>query len=455
MNIDFNSMKHIYFIGIGGISMSGLAEILLKRGLKVSGSDANDSELIKRLMGDGIQVNIGQYAENITEDIDLIVYTAAISAENPELIRAKELGIPCISRASLLGFLMDSYKEAIAISGTHGKTSTTSMLSHILMYADTDPTISVGGILPLIGGNIRIGGEDIFLTEACEYTNSFLELNPSIEVILNVEEDHLDFFTDIEDIRNSFKAFVQRLRKGGTVIINEKIDRWEELVGAEARRITIGTDKADILAKNPVTDHEGNISFDVFAFGEELGRVALHIGGEHNMENALAAIAAAYALGIDVEDMKQGLGTYHGVKRRFEKKGELGNIEIIDDYAHHPSEIEACLKLARTYGKRVICIFQPHTYTRTKAFLQEFADSLALADTVILAKIYPARETDTLGVSSDDIAKLLKVKGKEVYYIESFDDIETFLLENLKEGDMCITMGAGDIVKVGEKLLGQ
>lgn len=455
MNIDFNAMKHIYFIGIGGISMSGLAEILCKRGYRVSGSDANDSELIKKMVGDGIEVHIGQYAEHIKEDIDLIVYTAAISKDNPELRRAQELGIPCISRASLLGFLMDSYQEAIAVSGTHGKTTTTSMLSHILMHADTDPTISVGGILPLIQGNIRIGSDAIFLTEACEYTNSFLELNPSIEIILNIEEDHLDFFDGIEDIRNSFKQFIKRLRKGGTLIINEKIEHRDELMEADTHYITVGTDRADILASNISTDTEGRISFDVSAFGKAFGRICLHIGGEHNMENALAAIAAAYALGIDDTHIKEGLATYYGVKRRFEKKGVLGNIDIVDDYAHHPSEIEACLKLARAYGKRVVCIFQPHTYTRTKAFLHEFAESLALADMIVLAKIYPARETDTLGVSSEDIARLLEDKGKEVYYIESFDDIETFLLEHLQEHDMCITMGAGDIVKVGEKLLGQ
>lgn len=456
--IDLRKVAHIYFVGIGGVSMSGLARILLKRGFKISGSDINRTELTRQLEELGVNIRYTQVAENITKDIDYVVYTAAIHPDHPEYKKAKELGISLINRAVLLGEIMQDFQKSIAVSGTHGKTTTTAMLSHILLGANLDPTISIGGVLDIIGGNIRIGSGDIFLTEACEYTNSFLDLKPSIEVILNVEADHLDFFKDIEDIRKSFKSFISKLDEKGCLVINSDIENYEELVSDfQGKLIRIGSKNADIVAKDISFDERAFVSFSYTAYGKDMGSISLLTTGEHNVYNALAAIGLALYLGIDAEDIKKGLASFSGAKRRFEHKGKLrGDIDIIDDYAHHPQEIEASIKAARNYkAKRVVVVFQPHTYTRTKAFLNEFAAALSLADVIVLAKIYAARETDNLGISSKDIADILEVLGKEVYYIDNFDDIETFLLEKLCPQDMCITMGAGDIVKVGEKLLGQ
>lgn len=457
-NIDLKKAAHVYFIGIGGVSMSGLAKILLKKGFTISGSDMNRSNLTAGLEDMGVVINYNQVACNITKDIDYIVYTAAIHENHKEYARAKELGIPLINRAVLLGKIMEDFKRAIAISGTHGKTTTTAMLSHILLEAKLDPTVSIGGVLDIIGGNILIGGNEIFLTEACEYTNSFLDMSPNIEVILNVEADHLDFFKDIDDIRASFKKFIDKLDKNGTLVINSSIKDYDKLVeDFKGKLIRVGENNADIIAKDIVFDERGFVSFSYTAFSKDMGRISLLTTGEHNVYNALAAIGVALDLGIDAESIRKGLGSFVGAKRRFEHKGRLiGDIDIIDDYAHHPQEIEASLKAARKYpNKRVVVVFQPHTYTRTKALLSEFAKALSLADIIVLAKIYPARETDDLGISSLDIVRLIEKEGKEVYYIDNFNDIETFLLEKLCPQDMCITMGAGDIVKVGENLLGK
>ena len=457
-NIDLKKAAHVYFIGIGGVSMSGLAKILLKKGFAISGSDMNRSNLTADLEDMGVVINYNQVAGNITKDIDYIVYTAAIHENHKEYAKAKELGIPLINRAVLLGKIMEDFKRAIAISGTHGKTTTTAMLSHILLEAKLDPTVSIGGVLDIIGGNILIGGDEIFLTEACEYTNSFLDMSPNIEVILNVEADHLDFFKDIDDIRASFKKFIDKLDKNGTLVINSSIKDYDKLVeDFKGKLIRVGENNADIIAKDIVFDERGFVSFSYTAFSKDMGRISLLTTGEHNVYNALAAIGVALDLGIDAESIRKGLGGFVGAKRRFEHKGRLiGDIDIIDDYAHHPQEIEASLKAARKYpNKRVVVVFQPHTYTRTKALLSEFAKALSLADIIVLAKIYPARETDDLGISSLDIVRLIEKEGKEVYYMDNFNDIETFLLEKLCPQDMCITMGAGDIVKVGENLLGK
>ncbi len=455
--IDFTTLAHIYFIGIGGVSMSGLAKILQKKGFRVSGSDMQESELSKELEKAGIPVDYRQTGENLGKEVDYVVYTAAIRPDHPEYQKAVALGIPLVSRAALLGQIMQEFEEAIAVSGTHGKTSTTGMLTHILLEGAYDPTVSIGGILESIGGNLRLGGDKVFLTEACEYTNSFLDLHPSIEIILNIEADHLDFFTDLEDIRRSFGRFIERMDERGLLVIDSSVPQYEKLCeNFKGKLVTSGKKGADVWAEQISFDEEGRVSFRYTAFGQEGGEVRLALTGEHNVYNALAAIAVALHLGIDRESIKRGLESFGGAKRRFEKKGVLpGNIQIIDDYAHHPREIEVSLKAARKrpHG-RLVCVFQPHTYTRTKAFLQEFAEALSLADVIVLAKIYAARETQDLGVSSEDIAKLLLRAGKEAYYIDNFDDLETFLLEKLSPQDMCITMGAGDIVKVGERLLG-
>ncbi|MCQ2542936.1 MAG: UDP-N-acetylmuramate--L-alanine ligase [Lachnospiraceae bacterium] len=457
MKIDFNVSKHVYFIGIGGISMSGLAQILLSRGFKVSGSDRAPSDLTDQLSNEGATVYIGQRSSNISEDIDLCVYTAAIHPDNPEYIRCQELSIPMMTRAEFLGQLMKNYSDSVAVSGTHGKTTTSAMAGEILMAASLDPTLSIGGILPSINGNIRIGSSDYFLTEACEYTNSFLSFFPKYGIILNVEEDHLDFFKDINDIRNSFKKFAKLLPDDGLLIINGAIDNYEELCkDLKCKVVTFGKATTnDYYPTDLSISEEGYTCYTLNTPSGKTASIKLRVLGEHNVLNSLASLALADSLGIDLDTAKSALFNFGGTKRRFEYKGNLKGINIIDDYAHHPTEIKATLTAAKDYKhENMWVVFQPHTYTRTKAFMDEFAEALSLCENVILADIYAARETDTLGISSEDLQKKIQAFGKNCYYFKNFTDIEIFLLQNCIPGDMLITMGAGDVYKIGENLLG-
>lgn len=455
--IDFNKPIWIHFIGIGGISMSGLAEILLDKGFSVSGSDRAPSELTKVLEDKGAKVYYGQKAENITDTVDVVVYTAAIHPDNPEYAKAVEKNLPMLTRAELLGQLMRNYGTSIAISGTHGKTTTTSMITTILLAANADPTISVGGMLPAINGNTRIGGSDVFVTEACEYTNSFLSFFPTIGVILNVEEDHLDFFKDLADIRNSFHKFAGLIDKDGLLVINSDIDNYEELTSdLGCKVITVGkSSDSDYYATDIEFNEKGFASFKAVCKGCTDRIVNLSVPGEHNVYNALAALAVADFINIDTKDSLSGLSDFTGTDRRFQIKGEIGGVTIVDDYAHHPTEIKATLKAAQRYRhNKLWLVFQPHTYSRTKAFFDDFAKALSMADVVVLADIYAARETDNLGVSSKMLSEAIEKLGTKSYYFPTFDDIENFLLQNCTHGDLLITMGAGDIVKVGESLLG-
>ena len=455
--IDFNDPCHIHFIGIGGISMSGLAEILLSEGFKVSGSDIRETSLTEHLRELGARVSIGQVAANI-EDPDVVVYTAAIRPDNEELREAERRGIPMLTRAELLGELMNNYGEAINIAGTHGKTTTTSMITEILMRAGKDPTVTVGGILDSIGGNIRVGSSDYFVAEACEYTNSFLSFWPTIEVILNVEADHLDFFKDLDDIRHSFKEFINRLPRSerGFLVINSDIkdlDYFLEGLGCDYATFGSSPD-ADLSAKDISFDELARPSYTLLVDGEELGRVELGVTGIHNVYNSLAALAVARRLGIPLYDAKRALAGFTGTERRFEYKGEVQGLTIIDDYAHHPQEIEATIAAARHYPhKKLWVAFQPHTYTRTKALLSDFAEALKEADEVILTDIYAAREQNTVGISSEDLAERIREAGGSVTYISDFSDIEKFILNNLGTGDLLITMGAGNIVDVADDLI--
>ena len=454
--IDFKHPVSVYFVGIGGISMSGLAEILHQAGFTVSGSDWKSSPITQALEQKGIRVSYGEDAGRITEDIDCAVLTSAVHEDNLEFIAIRKKGIPYLSRAQLLGQIRKNYEIPIAVSGTHGKTTTTSMLSEILLRADTDPTLSIGGILKSIGGNIRVGKSAYFLTEACEYTNSFLSFFPKIGLILNVEEDHLDFFKDLADIRNSFRRFAQLLPQDGTLIISGDIDRWQELTeGLSCRVITYGHDNScDYYASDIDHDAQGNASFLLHCPGGEPQRVTLQVPGGHNVHNALAAIATADLLGISRENTLAALKDFHGTDRRFEYKGTVNGFTIIDDYAHHPTEITATLQAAQNYPHRTLwCMFQPHTYSRTKTFMEQFAQALSLADRVVLTDIYAAREKDTQGVSSRDLQAAIQRLGKECDYFPSFEEAEKFLLENCINGDLLITMGAGDVAKIGESLL--
>ena len=454
--IDFDHPIHIHFIGIGGISMSGLAEILLEEGFRVSGSDAKVSPLTEHLSQKGAVIYYGQKAENIKSDVDLVVYTSAIHPDNPEYAAMCEKGIPSLSRAQLLGQIMKNYKLPVAVAGTHGKTTTTSMISEILLKAEADPTLSVGGILKSIGGNIRIGHSDYFVTEACEYTNSFLSFFPKIGIILNVEEDHLDFFKDIHDIRNSFHRFAALLPADGTLIVNGEIPELHTITDClNCRVITYGGCALyDYYAEDITYSDTGCASFRLCRKDGTDLPVTLGVPGEHNIYNAMAAIALADLFAIDPSKIREALADFHGTDRRFEYKGEVNGFTIIDDYAHHPTEITATLHAAANYPHKTLwCIFQPHTFTRTKAFMTEFAKALSLADNVILADIYPARETDNLGISSETLQGEIQKLGKTCYYFPSFDEIEKFILKNCQPGDLLITMGAGDIVNIGENLL--
>lgn len=456
--INFQHPIHIHFIGIGGISMSGLAEILLEEGFSVSGSDAKVSPLTEHLSERGAVIYYGQKAENLKDDVDLVVYTSAIHPDNPEYAAMREKGIPSLSRAQLLGQIMKNYKLPIAVAGTHGKTTTTSMISEILLKAETDPTLSIGGILKTIGGNIRIGHSEYFVTEACEYTNSFLSFFPKIGIILNVEEDHLDFFKDIYDIRNSFHRFAALLPADGTLIINGDIPELETITaGLACRVITYGSSEFFDYHAEAVTYNEmGCASFLLFRRDGSKLPVTLGVPGKHNIDNAMAAIALADLLAIESAAVQDALAEFHGTDRRFEYKGEVNGFTIIDDYAHHPTEITATLNAAENYPHNTLwCVFQPHTFTRTKAFMKEFARALSLADHVILADIYPARETDDLGISSKTLQEEIQKLGKSCYYFPSFEEIEKFILKNCLPGDLLITMGAGDVVNIGENLLKQ
>ncbi len=459
--VDFSRPCHIHFIGIGGISMSGLAQIVLKEGFTVTGSDVHASALTDQLTALGAVIQYPQQASNITPDTDLIVYTAAIHEDNPEYAAAVASGIPMLSRAEFLGQLMNNYARSVAVAGTHGKTTTTSMLTHILLAAHADPTISVGGILKAIDGNIRVGSSDCFVTEACEYTNSFLHFFPKYSVVLNVEAEHLDFFKDYAAVRASFHRFIAGTAADGAVIINGEIPELSALTeGISAEVITYGFDRAfDTYATDISYNEFGCASFVVHSSDAEPQRITLRVPGQHNVSNALAAYSTAVSMGIAPAAIADGLSAFTGTDRRFQYKGTIDGVTVIDDYAHHPTEIRASLTAAKNYPhKRIVCVFQPHTYTRTQAFLDDFADALSLADVVVLADIYAARETNTLGVSSKDILTRLTAKGCEAYYLptdETFDGIEKFLLKKCIDGDMLITMGAGNILEVGEHILGQ
>ena len=453
--INFKQPVFVHFIGIGGISMSGLAAVLLKEGFQVSGSDSRESELTRWLEQKGARITYGQSAANILPEHDVIVYTAAIHPDNPEYAADRQRNIPMLTRAELLGQIMKNYEIPIAVSGTHGKTTTTSMLSHIMLAGDLDPTISVGGILKAINGNIRVGNSQYFITEACEYTNSFLSFYPKISLILNIDADHLDFFKDLSDIRRSFRRFAEILPEDGTLVINGAIPDLPEITdGLRCHVITYGTPDSDYHASNVTYNELGFGSFDLIKNGKTEGHFDLAVPGEHNVSNAVACLAAADLLNVSQEAKYQGLRSFTGADRRFQYKGKVNGVTIIDDYAHHPTEIAATLKAARNYPhKNLWCVFQPHTYTRTYALLDDFAQALTLANKVVLADIYAAREKNTIGITSEDLLKKIQALGKEAWYFHSFEEIEHFLSEHCVHDDLLITMGAGDVVNIGEHLL--
>lgn len=455
--INLPDYKRIHCIGIGGIGLSAIAEILISRGYDVSGSDMRESEITERLIEEGADIYLGHRAKNV-EKADLVIYSSAVGKDNPELMKADEMGIPAITRAQALGLLMDEYDNSIAISGTHGKTTTTSMVSLMLKDAGKEPTILVGGNLSEINGNVYIGKNDYFVTEACEYMDSFLNLKPKIEIILNIDSDHLDYFKDVEHIASSFDKFAKLVPSDGAVIAYDANPFVKSIIEDIPNAVTFGlSGSCDYFATDIDFDNEGMPRFTVNHGGKELCRVALSIPGEHNILNALAAFACGHILGVDVDDIVRTLEGFTGIQRRFDVLGKTMNgIKIIDDYAHHPTEIKATLAAVRNMKHNDLwCLFQPHTYTRTMALMDDFAQSFGDADKVVLAEIYAAREKNIYKVSSKTLMNKIKEKDpeKDVYFFKDFEEIANFVYNNAEEGDLVITMGAGDIYKVGEMIL--
>ncbi len=442
----------IHFIGIGGISMSALARILMDDGCIVSGSDMKESHITKQLEEFGAKVIIGQKAENITNQ-DLVVYTAAVKEDNPEFIAAKEKGIEIIDRAELLGAIMKRYQNPIAVSGTHGKTSTTGMISQIYLEADMDPTVTIGGELDVIGGNLRVGKKDIFIAEACEYHRSFLKFSPKTTVMLNIEEDHLDFFTGLEDIIDTFHRLALITPDDGALIANvDDKNVVKAIEGVDRNIVTIGIETAcDYQGCDITHDSADKCMFKILKNGEYYATVSLAVPGKHNVYNALCAFAVADMSGIDKNIICSALGKFIGAHRRFERKGFFNGALIVDDYAHHPSEIKATLDAAKNMGfKNIYCVFQPHTYTRTKMLFDDFVRVFSESGVnVIITDIFAAREKDTGLVSSEELA----AATEGAVYKASFDDVEKYLKGCLKPDDIAFTMGAGDVYKIGESLL--
>ncbi|MDO4721108.1 MAG: UDP-N-acetylmuramate--L-alanine ligase [Peptostreptococcaceae bacterium] len=449
----------IHFIGIGGISMSGLAHVALHLGYAVSGSDENiENPSVRHLSDKGAVIFSGHRPENISSETNLVVYTAAVREDNPEILRARELKIPALDRAQFLSNLMDKYSRSIAVAGTHGKTSTTSMISVIFQHAQKDPTILIGGELAAIGGNFRVGHSDFFITEACEYVDSFLKFYPQTAVILNIEREHMDYFRDMEHILSSYGTFASQVREDGIVIANgDDTQVRAAMRDVKRSKIFFGFDpQNDAQIRDKGTDEEGNIFFDLFYEGRLLGHFALPIPGIHNVYNAAASVLAAHLNGVCIEDVRSALASYTGVGRRFELKGLYNGARVYDDYAHHPSELRATLEAAESLKrKRLYTVFQPHTFTRTKEFLSVFAESFAGSDVVIISDIYPSRERDTGLIHARDLVDAIRKTGKEALYIGDKEEIRSYLADELRSEDVLLLIGAGDIYKVSEKLLSE
>ena len=441
-----------YLIGIGGVSMSSLAEVLQGMGISICGSDMNENQNVCSLKEKGIEVFIGHCADNMSEDIDFVVRTAAVHDENPEIIYAREHGIPVFERTQAWGAISKDYSNALCIAGTHGKTTTTSMCTHILMAADRDPTVMIGGTLPLLNAGHRVGHGNTIIMEACEYYNSFLSLHPTVAVILNIEADHLDFFKDLQDVESSFKAFCERVpHEEGYVVANyDDANTMDTVKGIDRKVITFGlSPEADVYAEN-ISFVGANTQFDIMYKGKLFTDVTLHVPGMHNVKNALAATAAAICIGIKPLAVKYGLAGFNGAGRRFEFKGKYNGADVYDDYAHHPSELQALMDTVENLNyQRSIVVFQPHTYTRTAALFDDFVKELKRPDVLLLAEIFAAREKNTIGISSATLAK--EIGGSSFY--PSFDELETVLRAIARPGDIILTVGAGDVYKLGERIV--
>ena len=456
-NIDnIRKYKNVHMLGIGGVSMSGIAAILKNFGFNVTGSDLADSDAVKLLQEKGVKVTIGHNINDVAK-ADVVVYSAAIKEDDPEMIEAKRLNIETIERADFLGALTRCYKDTICISGTHGKTTTTSMVSLCFMEALKDPSIQVGAFLKAINGNYRVGNSEHFIIEACEYVESFLKFSPKAEIILNIDNDHLDYFKNLDNIKKAFIKYIKLLPKDGLLIYNGDDANCTDLADyTNAKCVTYGiTNKnTDFFAVNIVFDNDGFAEFDVYHNDKFYDRIKLNIPGMHNVLNSLACIALCNEYGIDKSCIKSALEKFTGANRRFEFKGKVNGASIYDDYGHHPTEIIATAKslMNKKYDKSWV-VFQPHTYSRTKNLLDDFAKALLNFDNIIVMDIYAAREKNTYNITSEDLANKIISLGKDAKYIPDFDECVKYLKDNVKEGDIVMTLGAGTVTKIGPMLV--
>lgn len=454
---ELEKYRKIHMIGIGGVSMSGIAEILNHWGFSVTGSDASQSEYTDDLISHGIPVKIGHDIENVSR-ADLVVYTAAINQEDPELVQARKLYIPTIERADFLGILTKVFNDTICISGTHGKTTTTSMISSCFLEGKLDPTIQVGAFLKQINGNYRLGNSEYFIIEACEYVESFLRFYPKTEVILNIDNDHLDYFKDMEHIILAFQKYVKLLPANGLLVINSDDPNCVKLSKCtEAKTLTFGINnqKANFVARNINFNKNGFPTFDVYYNDTFYKTISLSVTGMHNVLNALACIGVCHMYGLNKEQIKNGLLKFTGAHRRFEYVGEFGNhVSVYDDYGHHPTEIKATANAMKnkSYNKSWV-IFQPHTYSRTKNLLADFAKALTLFDNIIVTDIYAAREINTYNISSKDLIDEIQKLGRKAYYIQNFDEIVNFVKSQALNNDLVLTLGAGTITNIAGMLV--
>lgn len=441
--------KRAHLVGVGGVSMSPLAQVLHGAGVVVTGSDMHESAEVAHLRTLGIPVTIGHLPESVA-GADCVIRTAAVHDDNPEIAAARAAGIPVFERAQAWGALMRHYENALCVAGTHGKTTTTSMCAHIFLAAQRDPSIMIGGVLPALGAGHRVGHGDTIILESCEYCNSFLSFFPTVAVILNVDADHLDFFKDLEDVKRSFRRFAELVPETGFVVADrDDANTMDALAGLDRPTITFGLEEGDVHAAN-LTWHGGFADFDAIVNGQPYAHISLSVPGVHNVRNALAACAAAHCLNVHAAAVEEGLRAFHGAGRRFEKKGEFHGAMVYDDYAHHPHELQALLTTAKGLGyRRVICAFQPHTYSRTHELFHDFVEVLKVPDITLLAEIYAARETNTLGISSNDLA--LEIPGS--IYCPTLADVTRQLRRLAQPGDLILTVGAGDIYLAGEALL--
>ena len=443
--------KRGHLIGAGGVSMAPLAEVLAGMGLVIDGSDMAESDKTRYLRSLGIDIKIGHSAMNVAPDIQFVVRTAAVHDDNPEIVEARARGVPVFERAQAWGAIMKDYDNALCIAGTHGKTTTTSMCTHILMAAERDPTVMIGGTLPLLHAGHRVGGGDTIILESCEYHDSFLYFCPTIAVILDIEEDHMDYFSDLEDVKHSFREFASRVPANGRIVANiDDRNTMDALAPLDRELFTFGlTDKADVYARN-IRRVGANSEFDIYCHGKLFTSVTLHIPGMHNVKNALAATAACICLGVRPNAVKYGLAGFNGAGRRFEFKGKFNGADVYDDYAHHPTEIRATLNTAKELGyNRVIAVHQPFTYSRTKMLFNDFVDVFKIPDITVITPIMGSREPNDPTITS---AKLAAQIPNSVL-VDSLEAAADWVKQNAREGDLVITLGCGDIYKASKMMV--